>query len=410
MNTKNNLKIFNDPIYGFITVPNSFIFDLIESPYFQRLRRISQMGLSYLVYPGAHHTRFHHALGSLHLMQNAVRILKLKDIKISNDEENALYSAILLHDIGHGPFSHAIENSLIVDVNHEDISIRFMEKINISFNGKLSLAIKMFKGLYDRPFFNQLISSHLDIDRCDYLKRDSFYTGVSEGNINSQRLISMMNVVNNKLVVEEKGIYSIEKFLTARRLMYWQVYLHKTGLVSEQIIIRILKRAKILSIENDNFTSGSVALDFFLKQRIDITNFTNDILEKFSLLDDTDLLIALKTWSCHSDFVLKNLSERILNRKLLKIKFVNESEIESQLKRIRKDWNKFSKVDISLMEYFVFYGKVSNIGYEELNNPIEILNKNGSISTINQSNNIINIQALSKKITRHYICFPKEFL
>ena len=378
MKTKNNLKIFNDPIYGFITIPNSFIFDLIENPYFQRLRRISQMGLSYLVYPGAHHTRFHHALGSLHLMQNAVRILKLKNIKISNEEENALYSAILLHDIGHGPFSHAIENSLIVDVNHEDISIRFMEKINISFNGKLSLAIKMFKGLYERPFFNQLISSHLDIDRCDYLKRDSFYTGVPEGNINSQRLISMMNVVNNKLVVEEKGVYSIEEFLTARRLMYWQVYLHKTGLVSEQII--------------------------------DITNFTNDILEKFSLLDDTDLLIALKTWSCHSDFVLKNLSERILNRKLLKIKFVNESEIESQLKSIRKDWNKFSKVDISLMEYFVFYGKVSNIGYEELNNPIEILNKNGSISAINQSNNIINIQALSKKITRHYICFPKEFL
>ena len=192
--------------------------------------------------------------------------------------------------------------------------------------------------------------------------------------------------------------------------MYWQVYLHKTGLVSEQIIIKILKRAKILSVENDNFTSGSVALDFFLKQRIDITNFTNDILEKFSLLDDTDLLIALKTWSFHSDFVLKNLSERILNRKLLKIKFVDESEIESQLKRIRKDWDKFSKVHISLMEYFVFYGKVSNIGYEQLNNPIEILNKNGGISTINQSNNIINIQALSKKITRHYICFPKEFL
>ena len=410
MNTKNNLKIFNDPIYGFITIPNSFIFDLIECPYFQRLRRITQMGLSYLVYPGAHHTRFHHALGSLHLMQNAVRILKLKNIKISNDEENALYSAILLHDIGHGPFSHAIENSLIVDVNHEDISIRFMEKINKNFNGKLSLAIKMFKGLYERPFFNQLISSHLDIDRCDYLKRDSFYTGVSEGNINSQRLISMMNVVNNKLVVEEKGIYSIEKFLTARRLMYWQVYLHKTGLVSEQIIIKILKRAKILSVENDNFTSGSVALDFFLKQRIDITNFTNDILEKFSLLDDTDLLIALKTWSFHSDFVLKNLSERILNRKLLKIKFVDESEIESQLKRIRKDWDKFSRVDNSLMEYFVFYGKVSNIGYEKLNNPIEILNKKGGISTINQSNNIINIEALSKKITRHYICFPKEFL
>jgi HD superfamily phosphohydrolase len=250
----------------------------------------------------------------------------------------------------------------------------------------------------------------LDIDRCDYLKRDSFYTGVSEGNINSQRLISMMNVANNKLVVEEKGIYSIEKFLTARRLMYWQVYLHKTGLVSEQIIIKILKRAKILSIENDNFTSGSIALDFFLKQRIDITNFTNDVLENFSLLDDIDLLLALKTWSYHSDFVLKNLSERILNRNLLKIKFVNKLEIESQLKCIKKDWNKFLRVDIDLMEYFVFYGKISNTGYEKLNNPIEILNKNGSISTINQSLDNININALSKKITRYYICFPKEFL
>ena len=232
MNTSNKLKIFNDPIYGFITIPNPLIFDLIAHPYFQRLRRISQMGLSYLVYPGAHHTRFHHALGCLHLMQKVVRILKFKGISISNQEENALYIAILLHDIGHGPFSHAMEHSIVHEISHESISLRFMQDLNNEFDGRLSLAITMFKGDYSRQFFGQLISSQLDMDRSDYLKRDSFYTGVSEGNINSERLISMMNVVDDHLVIEKKGIYSIEKFLTSRRLMYWQVYLHKTSLVA----------------------------------------------------------------------------------------------------------------------------------------------------------------------------------
>lgn len=246
MSQTNKLKIFNDPIYGFITIPNSLVYDLIQHPYFQRLRRISQMGLSYLVYPGAHHTRFHHALGAMHMMQQAVEVLRFKGVDISKEEENALYIAILLHDIGHGPFSHAMEHSIVEEVNHEAISLLFMNQLNQEFNGQLSLAIQVFKGEYHRKFMLQLISSQLDMDRMDYLKRDSFYSGVAEGNINSDRLIQMMNVVDDVLVMEEKGIYSIEKFLMARRLMYWQAYLHKTSLVAELTLTKTLQRAKEL--------------------------------------------------------------------------------------------------------------------------------------------------------------------
>ena len=247
MSQINKLKILNDPIYGFITIPNTLIYDLIQHPYFQRLRRISQMGMSYLVYPGAHHTRFHHALGCMHIMQKAVQVLRFKDVKISEQEENALYIAILLHDIGHGPFSHAMEHSIVEGVHHEEISMLFMNRLNAEFEGKLDLAIQVFKGEYHRKFMLQLISSQLDMDRLDYLKRDSFYSGVAEGNINSERLIQMMNVENDLLVIEEKGIYSVEKFLGARRLMYWQAYLHKTSVVAELILTKILKRAKELT-------------------------------------------------------------------------------------------------------------------------------------------------------------------
>ena len=334
MNTSNKLKIFNDPIYGFITIPNPLIFDLIAHPYFQRLRRITQMGLSYLVYPGAHHTRFHHALGCLHLMQKAVRILSFKGVSISKDEENALYIAILLHDIGHGPFSHAMEHSIVHDIDHESISLRFMEQLNREFKGQLSLAITMFKGDYSRKFFGQLISSQLDMDRSDYLKRDSFYTGVSEGNINSERLISMMNVVDDQLVIEKKGIFSIEKFLTARRLMYWQVYLHKTSLVAEQMIINVLKRAKILAQQSVELNVSS-SFDFFLKETIDKTNFDSHVLNQFSKLDDYDIVAALKSWQNHPDAVLSNLSIRLLERKLFKIKFFKKSQIPEALKQLK---------------------------------------------------------------------------
>tara|TARA_B100000900_G_scaffold415077_1_gene443700 strand:+ start:1986 stop:3215 length:1230 start_codon:yes stop_codon:yes gene_type:complete len=409
LNTKNKLKIFNDPIYGFITIPSTLIFDLIAHPYFQRLRRITQMGLSYLVYPGAHHTRFHHALGSLHLMQKAVRILKFKGTLISKEEENALYVAILLHDIGHGPFSHAIEHSLLEGVSHECISLRFMEILNDEFNGQLSLAITMFKGDYKRPFFGQLISGQLDMDRSDYLKRDSFYTGVSEGNINSERLISMMNVVSDELVIEEKGIYSIEKFLSARRLMYWQVYLHKTGVVAENMIINVLKRAKMLSQSNAPLFV-SPELDFFLKTDIHPSKLTKAILENFSEIDDNDLVSALKSWKNHPDFVLSNLSKRLLNRQLLKIEFYSKHDIESALEKIKINFKKHLNLDDTEIPFFVFDGVISNTGYDSEQYPITILHKNGKTSNLNESSGLLNIKGLTKKITQYYICSPKVLL
>ena len=409
MNTKNKLKIFNDPIYGFITIPNNLIFDLIAHPYFQRLRRITQMGFSHLVYPGATHTRFHHALGSLHLMQKAVRILKFKGTFISKEEENALYIAILLHDIGHGPFSHAIENSLLESVSHEFISLQFMEILNDEFNGKLSLAITMFKGEYKRPFFGQLISGQLDIDRSDYLKRDSFYTGVSEGNINSERMISMMNVVLDKLVIEEKGIYSIEKFLSSRSLMYWQVYLHKTGVVAENMIINVLKRAKMLSQSNIPLFV-SPGLDFFLKTEIHPLKVTKAILENFSELDDNDIISALKSWKNHPDFVLSNLSERLLDRKLLKIEFYSKNEIKSALKKIKTKFKARLNLNDNVIPFFVFDGVISNKGYDSDKYPISVLHKNGKTSNLNESYELLNVKGLTKKVTKYYICYPKELL
>ena len=409
MNTNNKLKIFNDPIYGFITIPNTLIFDLIAHKYFQRLRRISQMGLSYLVYPGAHHTRFHHALGCLHLMQNAVRILRFKGVQISEAEENGLYIAILLHDIGHGPFSHAMEHSIVENISHEAISLKFMETLNIEFKGALDVAISMFKGDYSRKFFGQLISGQLDIDRSDYLKRDSFYTGVSEGNINSERLISMMNVVEDELVIEEKGIYSIEKFLTARRLMYWQVYLHKTSLVAEQMITRILKRAKELTHKGVKLEASS-ALSFFLNTSSNPTNFEAATLNQFSLLDDYDVMSALKSWQFHDDFVLSHLSEMILNRTLLKIKFKNNPIADSKVESIKQDLMLEYKLDAHEASYFVFNGHVENLAYNPQQGGLKILYKNGKIKDIIKASDHLSSKVLSKTVTKHYICFPKDIL
>ena len=364
MQTRNKLKIFNDPIYGFITIPNSTIFDLIAHKYFQRLRRISQMGLSYLVYPGAHHTRFHHAIGCMHLMQKAVNVLRFKGVSISEDEENALYIAILLHDIGHGPFSHAMEHSIVNGISHEQISLLFMEHLNNEFNQTLTLAISIFKQEYPRKFLCELISSQFDMDRADYLKRDSFYTGVSEGNINSERLITMMNVKNDNLVIEYKGIYSLEKFLLARRLMYWQVYLHKTSLVAEQLIIRVLKRAKQLSKAGEQL-NASKPLNYFLNYEISLDNFNDTALSYFSQLDDYDIISALKEWQHHSDFVLSNLCQMIINRNLLKIK-LKKKPIKKELfeKHIGKLMTKH-KVSREEAAFFVFTGQVSNQAYHE---------------------------------------------
>ncbi|MFT4851266.1 MAG: HD superfamily phosphohydrolase, partial [Sediminicola sp.] len=334
MNQHHKLKIVNDPIYGFITVPSKLIFELIEHPYFQRLRRISQMGMSYLVYPGAHHTRFHHALGAMHLMQKAVQVLRLKGVAISKDEEEALYIAILLHDIGHGPFSHAMEHSIVNNLSHEHLSLLFMEQLNRQFNNRLTFAIQIFKNEYHRDFLHQLISSQLDMDRLDYLRRDSFYTGVPEGAVNSERLITMLNVVDDKLVVEEKAIYSVEKFIVARRLMYWQVYLHKTSLVAEQLLVRVLKRAKELTLQGSELPASDSLL-FFLKNAVSIDSFSEDMLRTFAELDDYDIVSALKSWVKVDDYVLQNLSKMILNRDLLKIKLKKKPVSQRRIKKER---------------------------------------------------------------------------
>ncbi len=406
MKKRNKLKILNDPIYGFITLPNALVFDLIEHKYFQRLRRITQMGMSYMVYPGAHHTRFHHAIGSMHLMQQAVRVLRFKGVEISIDEENAVLIAILLHDIGHGPFSHAMEHSIVNEVSHEEISLFFMETINKEFNGKLDLAIEVFKGEYKREFLHQLISSQLDMDRLDYLKRDSFYTGVAEGNVNSERLITMLNVVDDYLVVEEKGIYSVEKFLLSRRLMYWQVYLHKTSLVAENLLINTLKRAKYLVGKGHQLPAGTV-LNFFLNNKIDASSFTIEVLNEFSKLDDYDIISAIKEWISYDDKVLSKLSQMIINRDLLKIQLASTPFSNELLDKYNKGLQKkygFSEEEAS---YFVFGGEVSNQAYNTKKQNIKLMFKNQKIKDIAAASDQYNIEALSKKVTKYFICLPK---
>ena len=402
----NKLKILNDPIYGFIRIPNSLIFDIIEHPSFQRLRRVSQMGFSNLVYPGANHTRFHHALGCLHLMQKTVNVLRVKGISISEQEENALYIAILLHDIGHGAFSHALEHSIVTGISHEEISLKYMHQLNKQFDGQLDLAISVFNGEYHRKFLHQLITSQLDIDRLDYLKRDSFYTGVAEGNISSDRLIAMINVVDNELVIEKKGIYSVEKFLIARRLMYWQVYLHKTSLVAEYMLVNILTRAKELANQGVELF-GSSSLKFFLYQKTDKNNFDNKVLNLFSELDDYDVLSAIKEWTNHSDKILSKLSLMIVNRNLLKIEMFDEEVSNDQISNTTSKFLKISKISEEEAKYFVFSGKISNQAYNK-NQPIKIASKNGTIEDIVNASDQLNLQALSKPVNKYFLCYPKN--
>lgn len=409
MNEKktNKLKILNDPIYGFITIPNILIHNLIEHPYFQRLRRISQMGLSYLVYPGAHHTRFHHALGSMHLMQKAVRILKFKGIQISEEEATAVYIAILLHDIGHGPFSHALEGQFIKGIAHENISLLFMEALNVEFHGQLSLAIEIFHGNYHRKFLHQLISSQLDVDRLDYLKRDSFYTGVAEGTINSERLITMLDVKNDNLVVEEKGIYSVESFIVSRRIMYWQVYLHKTALVAEKLLEKILKRAKELSLSGTALPATKT-LSAFLKQPINESHVSHENLKLFSKLDDYDILAAIKEWISSNDKILSNLSKSLVNRRLPKVVLQNEPFTKNQLLIIKQQVKeKFHYSDAEL-DYFVYHGEICNQAYDATKNNIQIIYKNGSLKDVTEASDHLNILALSNPVYKYYICYPKK--
>ena len=405
MRSRNKLKIINDPIYGFIHIPSTLVFDIIEHPYFQRLRRINQMGLSYLVFPGAKHTRFEHVLGCVFLMQKTVEMLRFKGVQISDKEAEGLYIAILLHDIGHGPFSHAMEHSIVEGISHEEISLRFMQELNKVFNGKLDTAIAIFQGTYPRKFMHQLISGQLDMDRADYLKRDSFYTGVAEGNINSERLISMLNVRNDELVVEEKGLYSVEKFLIARRLMYWQVYLHKTSVVAEQILIRLLNRAKELVQQGQELTM-STALAFFVKNKISKNNFSQEVLEMFARLDDTDIISAMKEWQFHPDVVLSKLSKMLLNRDLLKIKVrLNDFE-EQKIKRLQK-LSLAKGIEEKDMKYFVFTGVMTNRAYNPGKEIIKILTKNGRVVDLTKTSEAINLEPLSQVTERYYICYPK---
>lgn len=405
----NKLKIFNDPIYGFITIPNALIYDLVQHPYFQRLRRISQMGLSYLVYPGANHTRFHHALGCMHIMQKAVDVLRFKGVTISTEEESALYIAILLHDIGHGPFSHAMESSIVEDVHHEAISLLFMNQLNTEFNGQLSLAIQVFKGEYHRKFMLQLISSQLDMDRMDYLKRDSFYSGVAEGNINSERLIQMMNVVDDVLVIEEKGIYSVEKFLMSRRLMYWQVYLHKTSLAAELILTKVLKRAKELT-QKGVVLPCSKPLLFFMQNKITIETFDDKNLDMFSQLDDFDIISALKSWQTHEDYILSALSRMIINRDLLKIKLTEEKPSAEEIQVLKDRLVLENNVNLAETNYFIFKGKIKNQAYSKEAESIRILKKNRTIEDVVEVSDQLNLKSLSKSVTKYYICFPKQLV
>ncbi len=392
------LKIFNDPIYGFIPIQSALIFDIIEHPYFQRLRRISQMGLSYLVYPGVHHTRFEHALGCLYLMQQTIAVLESKNVKISNEESEALQIAILLHDIGHGPFSHTLEHSFIKGVHHEDISLQFMKALDEEFNGKLSLAIEMFKGEYSRPFFNQLIASQLDIDRLDYLKRDSFFSGVTEGNINSHRLITMLDVVDENLVVDKKGIYSVEKFIVARRLMYWMVYLHKTSLAAECILVNVLKRATALSI-NKKDIAVSQQLNFFLNES---RNFDKNTLVAFSKLDDYDIIGSVKSWMNHSDKVLSELAKSLINRSLPKVIVQKEAFSEKQLKSFSAHCK--NKNDET---YFVHTGTVRNLAYNKDKYPINIKMNGDSVENIISISDHLNLETLTQPVVKHFAYFPK---
>ncbi len=406
--TLNKRKIINDPVYGFVTIPNDIVHDLINHPTFQRLRRIKQLGLTNLVYPGALHTRFHHAIGAMHLMTDALQILKSKNIQITDEECDAAIIAILLHDIGHGPFSHALEHSIVKGVHHEDISAMLMDELNKQFKGKLSLAIKIFKNQYTKKFLHQLVSSQLDMDRLDYLNRDSFFTGVSEGVVSNDRIIKMLNVKNGELVIEAKGIYSIENFLIARRLMYWQVYLHKTVLSAEKLLVNILKRAKDLSLQGVELFA-TPALSLFLKNNFTKKDFIKkpELLAQFILLDDYDIMASVKVWATHQDVVLSTLCQNMLNRKLYKIEIQQKKFSQAYEQSIREKVMRKYKLDKQEVEYFVFSEAVNNSAYNT-HSQIKILQKDGSLIDVAKASDQLNIKMLSKKVVKYFICYPKD--
>lgn len=404
----NKKKIINDPVYGFITIPSELIFDLIEHPYFQRLRRIRQVGLSHYVYPGALHTRFHHALGAMHIMLQAIETIRSKGHEITNEECESVCIAILLHDIGHGPFSHALENSLVKDVPHEDLSLLIMDALNREFDGKLSLAIQIFKNQYHKKFLHQLVSGQLDMDRLDYLARDSFFTGVSEGVISVDRILKMLNVFDDELVVDEKGIYSIEKFIIARRLMYWQVYLHKTVLSAENQLINILKRARELSKSGTQLFATS-ALKDFLKNDYTAYDFKQDdqLIKRFCQLDDFDIFACMKEWMTYNDFTLSHLCTGMINRTLYKVKLHEKPFNESEISEYYSKALKALPISKDLIPYFVFTGTIENNAYTSKEESINILFKGKFIKDIAEASDNLSLSALTKTVVKHYLCIDR---
>lgn len=408
MSSVNKKKIFNDPIYGFITIPYDIIFDLIEHPYFQRLRRIKQLGLTHVVYPGALHTRFHHAMGTMYLMTKAVEVIRSKGIDITEDEAQGVCIAILLHDIGHGPFSHALEHSIVNGISHEEISTLFMDELNKEFKGKLDLALKIFRNEYKKKFLHQLVSSQLDMDRLDYLRRDSFFTGVSEGVISTDRIIKMLTVKKDELAIEEKGIYSIEKFIIARRLMYWQVYLHKTVLSAENLLVNILKRAKELAATNAELFC-TPAFHTFLYNTYDLEAFNQNpkLLKIFAELDDFDIMTSVKVWQNHNDKVLSTLCKMMVNRKLYRIALQNKrfekNEVEEVAQKVTQKYN-LTKHEAS---FFVFQGSIVNNAYNSKMDKINILLKNNTVLDITEAADTLSITEISKPVKKWFLCSPK---
>ena len=405
----NKKKIINDPVYGFITIPSDLVYDLIQHPYVQRLRYIKQLGMTHLVYPGALHTRFHHALGAMHLMSLALDTIKSKGQAISYQEEEAVTIAILLHDIGHGPFSHALEHTIVDGVSHEHISTLLMDNLNREFDGRLGLALDIFNNRYHKKFLYQLVSGQLDLDRMDYLNRDSFFTGVSEGVISFDRIIKMLDVVDDQLVVEEKGIYSIEKFLIARRLMYWQVYLHKTVIAAEQMLVKILERAKELSGEGRNLFA-SPCFSYFLKNAISREEFKNDPrnIERFTKLDDNDIFTSIKVWVNDEDLILSTLCSHLISRNLYQVEITNDPPSIEKVNDLADKVTDEYEISDDDTSYFVFTDTIKNKAYSVGDGSIKILMKDGSIQDIAKASDNSNLEALARTVQKYILCYVKE--
>ncbi len=408
----NKKKLINDPVFGFINLQSELVFDLVEHPWFQRLRRIKQLGLSYLVFPGANHTRFEHAVGATHLMRQAISVLRLKGVSISDEEAEAVTIAILLHDIGHAPFSHVLENTLVA-ISHEEISLLLMTVMNEQFGGRLKLAIDIFTNRYEKHFLHKLVSSQLDMDRLDYLSRDSFFTGVAEGTVGVERIIKMLNVRNDHLVVDIKGIYSIEKFLISRRLMYWQVYLHKTVVSAEFLLINVLKRAKEIAT-NGGQVFATPTLSIFLKNKFTSAHFKNNIsfnggkiLDWYSLLDDNDIMVAVKEWQKHPDMILSALAKRLINRKLFKTTLQTKPVSELLTKKIIDKITRQITNNRTLSGYFLMTGEITNSAYNKHNENILVLDKHENLKDIRRASDI-DLSVFTKIVRKYYLCYPKE--